>query len=783
MKKYILLFLLIFSSFNLAYSNNFEIFPIVFNLHTVKTLGNNVVAFGSLGYAMLSNDDGENWEQIKVNNSGLIVNIFGTNNILISFGNKGDICITNLTDSTTITEKKLNDSILAVIQYPDGYFVRAANRIFTLNNNFEIVYSSELVSSDLSESIAGQFTNFNRSIAYFKEHFIVELDSAYFVRYDKHLNIIDTLSVLGMGLVTKTINSNVMDTDDNYLYFRVTTNNNSFLESYIYRTENFIDIEEFQKLLSGRDIFHIYDNNLVVLPTNDPSLKDTNYLAMFSSIYIKDFTIKNNKQIIVGNSKLIEIFNMQDSTLQLKSNAIGYSLKMESLILPNNEILLFGSDVPYFWKSTDGGITFMPTVDKQAPNYDPLLPLCDFNVKYYDTLNKKIYFVGHNDYGRERIFESDDFCKTFTSRECYVYTKPAFSLVMLLNALDRPKANITDDYVYIPSGGIITIKDLSKVCNYIQRLDKDLLKVQDFIIDSTAGQIDYVYSLDTNSFIVHSANILDSTSEIKYTTDKTITWETIHKYEKNQIQSFNTEIWSRGKRYLALVHIEKNTTNNEITAVYLDALDLASKEFHRIKEWYPDDYSRERDFGLFGVGLVSDDNYVYVSFQDTLFYVKDILAENSWAYHNLPSDRAKIVMPLVKYGDEIISRYVDENIPWGGGANLFRIKPLDPISTSVESEIETMNYLFSYPPYPMPATNEVRSLIYWYTSIDIDEKNIVVYNIYGEKVSTEEQIKIDRLTGYSGNLIWDCSGVPAGVYLINIKHGTQNQTIKAIVTK
>jgi hypothetical protein len=79
--------------------------------------------------------------------------------------------------------------------------------------------------------------------------------------------------------------------------------------------------------------------------------------------------------------------------------------------------------------------------------------------------------------------------------------------------------------------------------------------------------------------------------------------------------------------------------------------------------------------------------------------------------------------------------------------------------------------------------NEVRSLIYWDTSIEIDVEQIVVYNIYGSKVAGHDKIRLDKLNAYSGNLVWDCSGVESGIYVIHLKHGTESRIIKVIVTK
>ena len=108
---------------------------------------------------------------------------------------------------------------------------------------------------------------------------------------------------------------------------------------------------------------------------------------------------------------------------------------------------------------------------------------------------------------------------------------------------------------------------------------------------------------------------------------------------------------------------------------------------------------------------------------------------------------------------------------------------IDTITKVIEVQTEGFNYLYAYPPYPLPAIMEVRSLIYWDTSIDIDKDEIAVYNVYGEKVCGRDRIKIDKLTTYSGYLIWDCSSVDSGIYLIQIKHGTSSWLLKTIVEK
>ncbi len=115
---------------------------------------------------------------------------------------------------------------------------------------------------------------------------------------------------------------------------------------------------------------------------------------------------------------------------------------------------------------------------------------------------------------------------------------------------------------------------------------------------------------------------------------------------------------------------------------------------------------------------------------------------------------------------------------------LFKAKLSDfGITVSVKSQTEAVNHLYTCPAFPMPAKNEVRSLVFWDKSRNIEDDKIAVYNVYGRKIAGKKDIRIDKLASYKGYLVWDCSGVENGVYLINIKHGTASRTIKVLVNK
>ncbi|MFA7327421.1 MAG: T9SS type A sorting domain-containing protein [Candidatus Kapaibacterium sp.] len=102
------------------------------------------------------------------------------------------------------------------------------------------------------------------------------------------------------------------------------------------------------------------------------------------------------------------------------------------------------------------------------------------------------------------------------------------------------------------------------------------------------------------------------------------------------------------------------------------------------------------------------------------------------------------------------------------------------VKSSVESEIER-NYLYTYPPYPNPAKSEVKMLFYWDINLPMTIDDINIYDITGKKIDAADKISLVKQESHYGNLIWDCSTVQPGIYLINIKHGTEEKAVKVVV--
>jgi len=99
----------------------------------------------------------------------------------------------------------------------------------------------------------------------------------------------------------------------------------------------------------------------------------------------------------------------------------------------------------------------------------------------------------------------------------------------------------------------------------------------------------------------------------------------------------------------------------------------------------------------------------------------------------------------------------------------------------IENNIEDINYLYTMPPFPNPSTNTITTKIYWDSSIDINLENIGIYDIMGNKIIANDNIRLEKLNNYSGNLIWDTSNQPKGTYLLKIQHGNNTKSVKVVV--
>jgi hypothetical protein len=133
-----------------------------------------------------------------------------------------------------------------------------------------------------------------------------------------------------------------------------------------------------------------------------------------------------------------------------------------------------------------------------------------------------------------------------------------------------------------------------------------------------------------------------------------------------------------------------------------------------------------------------------------------------------------------KENQQIKSNIVADSIPNNQASNNKIINTI----TKIESiEIEGKNYLWASPPQPQPAKTRVSTTFYWDKQIEFNFDKIIICDIAGTKFPKDGKLTFNKLSIWNGDVIWDCSDVPSGIYFILITHGNNAKAIKVIITK
>ncbi len=793
MKKSILFFVAVIIS-QTCLAGNFKITPIMLNFKGVVAEGNTIVVFADFGSMLISRDDTESWQQQRAFEGGIIRNIFIHDNQLTAFNDKGEIAVSSDTGKSWTIAKRLGDSILDVVEYPGGYFLRMRDKLITLSPDFSPAKEVKVNSPVLPKVGFWYQPTYNRSILYADDKFIAEFDSSAFIRFDLGLTPIDTLKLLDHIEYGDYRSGYRMFSDSGYIYMMYSYSDGKVLRSSVFRTKDFINVEMYKELKSILSIYNIHNGNYFSVNYTDKFLVDSTKLSLIRSGFstsfyelMKEFVISGEKQIIVGDRKILEIWNPKDSTLRVVSdfsdyfnykNYSNFSYPVPWIKTPpdqvgDNTFLFYSFNVPIY-KSDDGGTTILPTLDKTDPGYDKLFRLSSVYNRYYDSVSKILYLFGMHYSGGmySTLWSSDNMGRSLDTTKIYgfIFSAKQYSRRFKVRSNFQKRG---DEFTVHASNKPINSPSKDTVTSQIFTFRKDGSRVWRVIISNTYTY-NYVYTKDSITFLAHSYNVIDSTNNIIHSTDGGKSWEVLHKYLKNETVRDVSDIEVNGRKYLAFIHYNFSGSIN--SGNFLDVVDKETNQFTRIASW-----EQKPEYGTFGIAIDSDGGKAYISFLDTLFVTDDLLNKANWDYYLLP-EGGRIYGPLKKFGRKFFCTYIDKNNPYGNRTMQW-IEPMDSLTVTGVEQTEIVNYLYSYPPYPNPARNTVRSLIYWDTANDIGKDEIAVYDIYGAKVADRKNITIEYLSAYSGYLTWDCSNIGSGLYFIHFQHGSKSQTLKVIVNK
>jgi len=119
------------------------------------------------------------------------------------------------------------------------------------------------------------------------------------------------------------------------------------------------------------------------------------------------------------------------------------------------------------------------------------------------------------------------------------------------------------------------------------------------------------------------------------------------------------------------------------------------------------------------------------------------------------------------------------------GAGIYKAK-LEDIITDVREENAKLEHCTAYlqytNTYPIPASDIVRSTVYWNSVYNIMDAQIDIYNMYGIKQNNPE-ISIEKQADYKANIVWNCSGYSSGVYFIRVTLGGETMAVPVLINR
>jgi len=797
MKKLIIIYFLMIFCFlsNNAYTQvYFE--PIKLDFHDIKRINADFFIYGTKGFILKFDSTFKSIKKYKIFNSGKILNIFLLNNKYYIFGENNQVaCTDDFEKGLSVKNLDLNQILSVCIVY-NKFLIRTEDKLLLIDSNLKLLNQYSLVSSDLSQFSPKTKFKYDYSMCFFKDKILVETDSLKILVFNEDLKILDSIKIdlNKKSSKNKYISGYRLMSDSNSLYItsyvKDSTSNN--ISTIIFRTTNLIDFHIYDSL-SKYVLTKSINDSIYCIDISDKKFIDTNRVSfinqeyMYNYVYFNllfnEFWIDNNFIYIVGNGGIIEKVKVEDNSIDIISEQYWIDESKPPIIINDSCFIFFSgfnkqvnsAIYPYFYKTSDL-VSFKTTLYRNIPNFNDSLLLSRFFV--YDFKNGVFYLIGKYDYRQNpayAIFSSKDTLKSINFTLANNWKISNLSLDLNADVLSRtsnscfnnPKMlKFQNNYYFVNNSTRhpLTKKDYTS----FTILNNDYYPIDKY--NDSTYVMDFVYLKSFNNFLVHCANTIDSgRSEIKYTDNHGATWNYVYKYEKKDTLLSKYHIFLNNKDYLLLFHYDGSYAP---TKMYFDIVDLQSYSWKRIRQW--DLTKKKTDFTK--IGIYSDGSKLNFAIGDTLFYIEDLFNTQSWAFRILP-DSGKMYDPMIKFGDKFISNFDNRYGKFGLCVISFQDTALLGIK---EYSTEKRNYLYSMPPYPIPATNRVRVEIFWDTGLDINNAEIKIYNIYGEEISSKNSVQIIPERNWYGKLIWHCEGNEPGVYIITIAYGSEKKAIKVI---
>ncbi|OGU39598.1 MAG: hypothetical protein A2X61_11185 [Ignavibacteria bacterium GWB2_35_12] len=782
MKKYIkLLAFIVINSINIfsqdSIFNNLEYYRVTANYNGSAYNGNTILVYGVGGVIIRSLDDGNNWLQTNLNDSFNIVKITNINKNFFGIIDKRYI-IKSIDDGRTWQQYDFGDTtdFYKIIAYDDKLYCLSKFRILILNHQMELLKNYSLI----SDTTYFDFTITNNNLIYSAgkgKLGIIDLTN-------DNTNFID-LKDIGICSDCPVIKNLFSDADItyfnlNYDLYEYDGNNIKLIftpiKSGIYAANKGEVFELYNIINTSSNLDSLYFIKINKVTKKDLQIKKPGNDRYISGLIFKDLNFITKDTIIaVGKDKLIYMSYNRGTNWVLKSH-FNVSSDYGDIFMFDSLHSNRASKYAKFVKTTDGGITWLP-----QKNYNPNF----INLEFSDPSNfGKTFFSDKNNgfvYRQEKI--KGELNLAYTKDGCEtVNLKNVDELI--INPPDKSYISLyhNNNIIFvIPS--FYNNKYIVDKYTHIFRLNDTLGLIKRTFIDS--AQILFMDKFENN-----------------------VLYAILINYRYPRIE--NNHWYFDSLNYSLISSVDNGDSWNKEMDFDLPKSDFWPSSITKVKDnifipftYYPIDFSSHKtDIFLLNIKtkqlnkILSDDSlyvntYGIISINDRTYFNGNILTKDKWCAEILVNDDIDNqptvwrALPPQKRYRYFISAKNDSLIYLFGYDSLFNSNVIwfakSKKITGVEVQTEVLNKMYLTPPSPNPAKDFVKTRIYWDNNYDFEDASISVYNILGYQILDKKQFSFTQINSYSGELIWDSSNYPSGVYFISVKLGPNSITLPLVI--
>jgi hypothetical protein len=773
---------ILFIIFSISGNNNIcfakpNFTPLLINFNGVIADENYIICYGDYGSILSSKDEGITWEQKRIFESGIIKKSYFVDNNIYFFCDDGQVSVWDYNLENELKYKNLNlINFHSFVFYNNYFFLRNTDRLIKVDLNLNLI-------NNVAIDLFNIEILHDRYLEEFQGYIYATINELKVIKYNDNLDIIDTLLLYNKA-PNFIFSSYWLHSDGEYLYF--------YLENSIYKTKDF---KTFVKLINGAgELLIPIENSNELLFMGQQSTLNTNinfyintkrsngdvdslglkYNSKISDSKLRDKSLiksaikLNNKLIIVGVSKFIAIAKIEENVTNLQTKIISEMTSFtpfdaELPIFSNDSIFLISGNENSYKKflniSNDNGVTFQSFIDTSIIGNK--LFASSKNIRNINISNDTIYLFGNGLVTKALDSNSKD--------EKDVLYSISKNNDTIINIISDSKLN----------NDVFQVIDFLKFNNKYYYIRKYTNQIQDFLVlDSNVNilkninVLDYdikkLHIINENDFIFISSENNNQLTSINLSQDKGDSWKRVLERLNSEL-IYSNKLKIKNIDYLSFVYFD--FFNNKL---YFEIFNLSTYESILLNII---DLNDENELNIYNSKIYYDSWTYYLILDNRIYYLNESNFDTkNWKFYEF---EGTILSEIIIKNKNIFTIYSDKNNP----RNIYKIWDIDEnIEMSLTENIEEVNYLYTLPPYPNPTVSEVTAKFYWDSRIDIeDNSEIAVFDITGNKVSGKENLILEKLNEWSGNIKWNCVGQPKGTYLIKIQHGNNTKTLKVVV--